>query len=180
MTQHVHVTLYAPERVRGVRGALVCPGDNVYVVALSPWPADLDGNSELALRITSASGEQEEWFTPVDVDVVRVEGAAEDTSVAGLTLTPTPTVDVQRLARVTSADVRRELETNGGNCRQTLTELGPTAFSALSSSSPSSGRRPPASSPGIAPATAKPTNFDQTVGSAAVAQRGLCRIFRWD
>jgi hypothetical protein len=182
MTGSVHVTLYAPERVRGVRGVLVSRGKNDYVVAVSPWPAALDGGSELAVRITDASGGKEEWLTPVDVDVVRVDGADEDTSVAALALDSTPKLEVPPLAKVSSADVRRELETNGGNCREALTKLGGAAFSAFSGTSrlASSGSAPSALSPGNAPTTAKPAHFEQTVGSAEVAQRGLCRIFRWD
>jgi hypothetical protein len=149
----------------------------VFVAALSPWPADMDGDSEFALRIIDASGGQEEWYKPLDVEVVRVEGASADTSVAGVTLTQTPTLDIPELATVSAADVRGELETNGGNCRQALTTLGPAAFSALAG-----GNGPSASSLHVAPETdtARPASFEVIVGSADVAQRGLCKIFRWD
>jgi hypothetical protein len=145
------------------------------VAALSPWPADLDGNSKFALRIVDASSGQEGWFKPLEVGVVQVEGASEDTSVAGVTLTPTPTLDIPELTDVSGAAVRGELEANGGDCRQALTTLDPAAFSALAG-----GNGPSVSSPDVAPETARPANFEVMVGSAADAQRGLCKIFRWD
>jgi hypothetical protein len=92
-----------------------------------------------------------------------------------VTLIPTPVLDIPELARVSGADVRGELETNGGNCRQALTTLGPAAFAALAG-----GNSPSASAPDVAPETARPANFEIIVGSADVAQRGLCKIFRWD
>jgi hypothetical protein len=111
---------------------------------------------------------------------MRLEGAKESTNVAGVTLDQDSSFPVVFGAQVPDHVIVEALEDKVKGSRGALLELGADRFSGLANRS---RRLPTVATPTLGddkPPAAIPETFTVATGPARVAERSICRIFRWD
>ena len=82
------------------------------VAAFNPWPVSLDYRKAFSVSIISADGSTDEWAMPKEVAYMRLEGAKENTNVAGVTLDRHSDFPVVLGERVPDDVIIRALEDN--------------------------------------------------------------------
>ena len=162
-------------KVRGTAGVVVAP----QMVVFSPWPTGLGHPRPFAVWIAAEAAPAGEWHLPQAVKLVRVEGSAASATVALVTLVDEVGV-FGEFARGPGKDVVLARLQATQDARRTVSELLPTSFPRL-------GRRASSVATHVAsppvtgrPTPAVPSTFSVKVRPPEVAQRSICRIFRWD
>ncbi len=143
------------------------------LVAFSPWPDEIGYTRPFVVRVVTPDGASD-WRAPLGVELIRLTGTKESGNVALVNLVGSLSQQVELLRGVDADLLVTSLRTQSP--RAAARSLAPTALGPLG------GRRLP---PVIRldepiPDVAVPQSFFIRSGPADVAQRSLCRIFRWD
>lgn len=149
-------------------------GGPVGIPLVAPWLSTLNDSKGFAVALIA--GPQPAWYRPETVEIFRLEGASEDSSVAAIVLaevpsvesvTPSPGSGALRAAFEASGDLRQSI---GGFIGPEFAKNDLTPPTEASVSAATASR---------VEATRKP-EIRTTLGTAPTVTEGLCRIFHWD